>query len=128
MCWAIGDKSCWWAVGDKIKTRLPVCKMAFCNVYRVSSSHVDNVVREIKDGVANSLRPLSDRTKTPDYMLQDLRRIGRSFGLHLTRKQVAAAKLPNSPTVLAAYGWMAAHFQLVGDQAPNADGEIHRAH
>jgi hypothetical protein len=38
---------------------------------------------------------------------------------------VAAAKLPNSPTVLSAYGWMAEHFHLIGDMCPNCDGEIH---
>ena len=103
-----------WAVGDIMDTRVTgVCKTAFCNVYRVSPSHVDNVMREIKGGVANSLRPFSDRSKIEFSMLPDLRHIAKSFGLHLSRsKQVAAAKLPNSPTILSAYGWIAAHFNL----------------
>jgi hypothetical protein len=38
-----------WSIGDKMKTRISgVCKTAFCNAYRVSSSHVDNIVKELK--------------------------------------------------------------------------------
>jgi hypothetical protein len=43
----------------------------------------------------------------------------------LTHRQVAAAKLSNSPTVLTAYSWMARHFDLIGCAAPNLDGEIY---
>jgi hypothetical protein len=82
-------------------------------------------VREVKGGVSSTLRPFTDKSTVDLSLLPDLRRIAKSFGLHLTRTQVAAAKLPNSPTVLSAYGWMAAHFQLVGDMAPNCDDEIH---
>ena len=58
-------------------------------------------------------------------MFPSLKRIGETFGIHLSKEQVAAAKLPNSNTVLAAYGWMNEYFNLVGDMAPNRDGEIH---
>ena len=118
MCWSIGD------VVDNTRVK-GLCKTAFCNVYRVSSSHVDNIVIAIKGGVANSLKPFSDRSQVDPLMLKDLRRIAKSLGFYLTQKQVAAAKLPNSPTVLTAYGWMGDFFNLVGDTAPNCNDEIH---
>ena len=97
-----------------------VCKQAFCNAHCVSSSHVDNIVREIKKGNENSMPILSDRSKIELGMLPGLSKIAKGFGLHLSVQQVAAAKLPNSPTVLTAYGWMARHFDLIGDMVPNS--------
>lgn len=115
-----------WCIGDKMKTRIEgVCKIAFCNAHCVSPSHVDTIVREVKNFTAHSARTFTDRTVVDDFLLKDLRRIAASYGLHLTKKQVAAAKLTNSPAVLTAYGWMANYFELVGDMAPNLDGEIH---
>ena len=115
-----------WAIGDRTKTRIEgVCKQAFCNAHCVSSSHVDNIVRDIKNGHQNARRTLNDLTKVDMGILQGLRKIAKGFGLHLTKTQVAAAKLPNSPTVLTAYGWMARHFDLIGDMIPNSGGEIH---
>jgi hypothetical protein len=115
-----------WKIGDKMKCQITgVCKTAFCNVYRVSSSHVDNIVREIKDSIVTTKRAFSDKTSADLALLPDLRRIAKAFGLHLSKTQLAAAKLPNSPAVLQAYGWMADYFELVGDYAPNCDEEIH---
>jgi hypothetical protein len=114
-----------WALGEKENnTRFIVCKQAFCNVYGVSSSHVDNIVKEIKAGERSTQPSFNDRTKVELTYFPDLLRIAKAFGLYLSKKQVIAAKLPNSPLVLTAYGWMAAHFELVGDKAPNRD-EIH---
>jgi len=87
--------------------------------------HVDNIVREIKGGSSNSDIKLSDRSKVDMAIVPQLRNIAKSFGIHLSIKQLAAAKLPNSFTVLTAYGWMAEHFNLIGDMAPNCDNEIH---
>lgn len=114
-----------WKVGDRMKTWVEgVCKKAFCNAHCVSSSHVDNIVREIKQGKQNSMTKFSDRSKVELSMLPGLRKLANGFGLYISSKQVAAAKLPNSPTVLTAYGWMARHFALIGDSAPNSE-EIH---
>jgi hypothetical protein len=114
-----------WKVGDRMKTWVEgVCKKAFCNAHCVSSSHVDNIVREIKQGKQNSMTKFSDRSKVELSMLPGLRKLANGFGLYISSKQVAAAKLPNSPTVLTAYGWMARHFSLIGDSAPNSE-EIH---
>jgi hypothetical protein len=115
-----------WKIGNKMKAQIEgVCKQAFCNAHCVSSSHVDNIVREIKKGNENSMPILSDRSKIELGMLPGLSKIAKGFGLHLSVQQVAAAKLPNSPTVLTAYGWMARHFDLIGDMVPNSGGEIH---
>jgi len=109
-----------------MKTRVSgVCKDCFCNVYGVSPSHVDMVVRELKTGTTNSSQVFSDHSTSPLAVLAGLRRVAKSFGIHLTKRQVAAAKLPNSPVVLSAYGWMLDHFKLVGDYQPNLGGEIH---
>jgi hypothetical protein len=116
-----------WVVGDKLSQLfiVGVCKTAFCNAYRVSPSHVDNVMKELKGGVTNAHRAFCDKSKGSMAILPHLRRLARCYGLNLTRKQVAAAKLANSPSVLTAYAWMAHFFELVGDMAPNRDGEIH---
>ena len=116
-----------WAVGDNVSKLYVegVCKSAFCNAYRVSSSHVDNVIKEIKGGVSNAQQLLGDRSKTDMKILPHIQKIAKCYGLHLSQKQVAAARLPNSTSVLSAYAWMAHHFALVGDMAPNRDGEIH---
>jgi hypothetical protein len=115
-----------WSVGDNLHAGVSgVCKTAFCNFYQVSSSHVDNLVRECKRGTFNSSKKLSDRSVVDSAILPHLRKLAAGYGITLTRTQVAAAKLPNSPSVLSAYGWMAEHFSLIGDMAPNCDGEIH---
>ena len=115
-----------WSVGDKMKSCITgVCKTSFCRAYRVSSSHVDNIVKELKGGTSTTAKAFTDQSSADLLVLPDLRRIAAVFGLHLTKTQVAAAKLPNSPTVLSAYGWMAEYFNLIGDMAPNCDGEIH---
>jgi hypothetical protein len=116
-----------WKIGNKMDSTsyASVCKQAFCNVYCVSSSHVDNVVRDIKKGIHVTEPVFNDKSKIDLSIFPKLREIAKGFGLYLSRTQVAAAKLPNSPTVLTAYGWMAAHFDLIGDMAPNRDGEIH---
>ena len=89
-----------WKIGDKMKTRVSgVCKDCFCNVYGVSPSHVDMVVRELKTGTTNSSQVFSDHSTSPLAVLAGLRRVAKSFGIHLTKRQVAAAKLPNSPVV-----------------------------
>ena len=115
-----------WAIGDKAKTRISgVCKIAFCNVYCVSPSHVDTIMKEIKDGVHSTSSNISDRSRIDAVFLKNLRKISEKHGFHLSHRQVAAAKLPNSPSVLTAYAWMARHFDLIGCTVPNMDGEIH---
>jgi hypothetical protein len=122
----LGSAKMNWSIGDKTKTRVEgVCKQAFCNAYCVSSSHVDNILKEIKLGNQNCQRPFSDHSRVEMGMFQGLKKIAAGFGFYLSKKQVAAAKLPNSPTVLTAYGWMARHFDLIGDMVPNSGGEIH---
>jgi hypothetical protein len=79
----------------------------------------------LKAGIVTTAKPFSDHSTVDLALFPGLKRISAMFGIYLSKKQVAAAKLPNSPTVLAAYGWMAEHFNLVGDMAPNCDGEIH---
>lgn len=118
MCWKVGDPT--------ILQVTDVCKNCFCNVYGVSLSHVDEVVREVKSGICGDAPKLSDRTPGCDkHLLAGLRRIARSYGIHLTQRQVAAAAIPNSPLVLTAFGWMNDHFKMVGDYMPNLGGEIH---
>jgi hypothetical protein len=115
-----------WKIGNLMDNTLTsVCKQAFCNVHGVSSSHVDNIVKDIKKGIRTTEPAYSDKSTVELAMFPQLHKLAKGFGLYLTKKQVAAAKLPNSPTVLTAYGWMAAHFDLIGDMAPNKDGEIH---
>lgn len=115
-----------WAIGDKLDIRITgVCKKAFCMVYGVSSSHVDNVIKDIKNGVQAEERDFTDRSRVPVPIIQKLKRVAKSLGFYLSNRQLAAAKLPNSPTVISAYGWMARFFKMVGDMIPNSDGEIH---
>jgi hypothetical protein len=43
----------------------------------------------------------------------------------LSREQVAAILIPNSPVSLSCYAWMDDYFKLVGDAIPNKENEIH---
>lgn len=45
--------------------------------------------------------------------------------IELTKEQKAAICIPNSPTEFTCYGWMDYYFNVIGDQEPNRDGEIH---
>ena len=52
---------------------------------------------------------MNDKSRVDNNILRQLRRLVRSFNIHLTQ---------NSPQVLCANGWMRDHFDLVGDKAP----------
>lgn len=122
-----GQAAMQWTVGDVDHIKIEgVCKNCMCNCYSVSSSTLDVRVQEVKKGFHSSQPILNDRRKGLDrQQLQMFRRIARVYGMHLTAKHFAAAAVPNSPACLTAYGWMVDHFNLVGDWAPNREGEIH---
>jgi hypothetical protein len=46
-------------------------------------------------------------------------------GIELTNEQRSAICIPNSPAEFACYGWFDCYFNIIGDQEPNKDGEIH---
>ena len=81
-----------WSVGDKMKSCISgVCKTSFCRAYRVSSSHVDNIVKELKGGPSTTAKAFTDHSSVDLLVLPDLRRIAAGFGLHLTKTQVTAS-------------------------------------
>jgi hypothetical protein len=55
-----------------MKTRVKgVCKTAFCNIYRVSPSHVDNLVRQVKCVITNSDKMFTEHKKAAELFLAD---------------------------------------------------------
>lgn len=89
-------------------------------------------MREIKDGNANSMGKLTDRSKVSAAILEQARSIKlwnpetnspSDFGLTLEQK--AYMNLGNSPVQIHAFGWLRDYFATIGDYQPNASEEIH---
>jgi len=51
--------------------------------------------------------------------------MAEAHGVRLSKLQLAALQLPNTPDSLACFAWLEFHFDMVGDCIPNTDGEIH---
>jgi hypothetical protein len=84
-----------YSVGEKGSYYLEdVCRTCFLNVYMVSSTHVDNIVKEIKEGCQSSIRDFNDKTAVPLDLIKPLKKLGKSFGIHLSNIQLAALVIP----------------------------------
>lgn len=103
-------------------------------VYDIGHNMLDHLCAEIKLGVVRTERCFGDKdasicygqnkqgvSHTTDVAI----RYANSQGIYLSHSQVAAMNVPNSPKSLELYSWMAFYFDLVGDQEPNLNGEIH---
>lgn len=76
-----------WVIGESSNnTEIVVCKQGFCNVYGVSSSHVDNIVKEIKSGQRATAPVFNDKSKVDFALFKDLQRVAKRFGLEISKK------------------------------------------
>ena len=136
-----------WAVGDAIKGKvvrdvcryskyafpLPVyaflshglCRTCFLNCYGMSNSSLCSIVKSLKGGeVVNVPRFRVNAVLSSDFV-DSLLRLAAREGVHLTHEMVAMLRIPNSPESFTCYAWMHAHFEMIGDNIPNSDCEIH---
>eukprot|EP01041_Mallomonas_annulata_P013585 gene13585-28845_t len=115
-----------WKVGVAPTTVIDgVCRRTFRVCYNIGHTYVDEIVRGIKHMEMNSEPLLNDKTKVSSAYAENFVKMALIRGIILDKTQVAMMKIPNSPTSVNCYSWMAHHFELVGDQIPNSAGEIH---
>ena len=102
-------------------SRVVVCKKAFQYLYDIGKTYMDTLIKHIKN---------CDRS--PDiYKLQlNFSRCGviacaKMMNLQLTAEEVMVGAISTNRTSLATAVWMKNHFNLLGDQQPNTNGQIH---
>ena len=91
----------------------------------MSGSSLSSIVKSLKAGeVFHAPRFRVNATLSPEFV-DKLIRLATQRGLDLTHEMIAMLRIPNSAESFTCYAWMHAHFEMVGDQIPNSDGEIH---
>jgi len=114
-----------WKVGTDASSQVvDVCRTCFSNCYGIPLTTMDRVVRSFKNGEAKPAPALSDRTVMSDAIFRGFKKAADYYGLKLTRQELAAARMPNSPVAVSCYAWMARYFSMVGDDMSNSE-EIH---
>lgn len=115
-----------WKIGVAPKRVVEnVCRTAFQLAYGIGKSYIEVIVRSIKDFEVNLEPPLDDRAVISSHYEYLFIKMAEDRGLQLTRDQLAALRVPNSPTSVLCYSWMLIYFDVIGDLIPNSDGEIH---
>jgi hypothetical protein len=109
-----------------------VCRQAFLNSYRLSHASLDRICYAVKAGTINVGENFyNDRSNFVKSTIEDgvsakqIRRFTLHNSITLSNEQFAALKMPNTKLNLDLYGWMHAYFNLVGDQQPNRNDELH---
>lgn len=124
-----------WTIGYGSFIIRGVCRHCFMSAYCLKHSIVDQLVADVKKGIVNSAGSFSDRTSSIGGRLQTSVEIAGATNLitnfaslnntPLNTRQIGALNVPNSAASLMMYSWMEFYFNLIGDQEPNTDGEIH---
>ena len=93
----------------------------------VGQSYLDEICKDLKNGVVNNDPVLSDKTGayvyTPAFK-NALDSMTSITGDVLDHKKISALQIPNTVVSLSCYAWMSSYFDLMGDKIPNSD-EIH---
>lgn len=115
-----------WKVGVSPRPcAVNVCRTCFLNVYECSHGLVENIVRDIKDGIRSYDRPTSASSGRVNLtFIGHLERLASHFGLTLTRAQIQAMTIPNSVESLTVFSWLQSFFDSVGEKQPTMS-EIH---
>jgi hypothetical protein len=119
-----------WTIGVGLDTMRNVCRVRFELVYDLGKTYVFLLGKEIKAGIVNSETNMSDRTgvgaiSTRKLVMDEVKSLSLREGLHMSREQLSALVLPNTPASLECFAWMKSHFTIIGDNAPNKSDEIH---
>ena len=104
-----------------------VCRSGFRQAYNMTSWYLDDLITRMKKGQKYSVTELNPRSKISSSDVSDKRisLFAEAFGINLSHDSLGSLRLSNSiPSMLCA-SWMQYYFSLVGDNAPNTDGEIH---
>jgi hypothetical protein len=101
-----------------------VCRRGFAKAYSVSHWYVEDIINRIKKGDINCLSDLN-----PVYAIHGQNKevidFAEKYGIGLSHEQLGSLNLSSDTNILICSAWMKYYFQLVGDQAPNTDCEIH---
>ncbi len=121
-----------WFVGSGQNKLDHVCRHAFLNSYGLSHASLDRICNAVKLGNLNVEENFYKDNKnfaqsTTESGISDklLKKYSVEHGIDLTIQQLAALKIPNNQENLDAYGFLDAYFNLMGDQQPNRNDEIH---
>lgn len=112
------------------RNKVECCRQSFRCIYRIPRDYLNVVSQEIKAGKRGECSYHTDRS-LPFPLHQDKRLRALHEGwcelykIKPTQELEAGMVIPNSPRVLACWGWMKYYFDLVGDFEPNTDHEIH---
>jgi len=117
-----------WMVGCGAAKFGPVCRQRFMMTYSVKHCFIEDLSKEVRGGVVNNERPFTDKTTCPiltSELQARLAMLKDTYDITLTLEQMTAMKIPNTPESITCYAWMHFYFDMVGDQIPNSNGEIH---
>ena len=113
--------------GGRLNTnRIQMCKTSYANHFGRGKTFINDIIREIKDGVVCKLEtPFNKRSKVPADILASLSQKAGVFGYHVTQEELSLAKMVDKPIIFSCVAWMREHFNLCGDCQPNRNNEIH---
>lgn len=92
--------------------------------YSIKNTSFNNIIKHIKMGHRNFDTVLSDNRNITETIINSASVVAKNHNITLSTEQIAAFHLLNSPAQIYLYGWMKAHFALIGDEEPNCQ-EIH---
>ena len=104
-----------------------VCRNGFCCAYGVSHWYLDDIITRLKAKDVNCLpnmnpAPAIGASKiTTDCIHQ----FAVDYGVDLIPHQIGSMRLPLTEKSMMCSSWMNYYFNLIGDQVPNADHELH---
>ena len=97
-------------------------RKAFCLAHGISPHLLNTVAKGMKDPRFTYHNP---RTKErPRMSMEDMKTLGKNYGLTLDEDQIRASIMPDSPESFLCNIWMADYFSKSGDHIPNSDGEV----
>ena len=98
-----------------------VCKNIFASAHRRGKSHVNMLIREIKNNIVSSKKEFNDRTNN---IIDEIRNDSRSGVVELSSETFGNTLLTNSKTHFALVAWLDLHFKESCDQVPNRYGNL----
>lgn len=94
--------------------------------YQCKATFLQDLCNQVKCGIVNSDRSLNDAGGAIEQdSLAQLKKLAEANGVYLDKLQIAALELPNTAESTECFAWMEFYFEMVGDQIPNSNGEIH---
>ena len=95
---------------------------------RVTDMNLKTIKSKMKSQEERGVDSFQDRSKCSKSTIENVKRTASSCALvpnKLSREQESMLIIKNSSSVFIAKNWFTRFFNLVGDQMPNTEGEIH---